>query len=121
MAVALVVGIRAPLDTLSSFQCHYIINTQKVSVHSIFFFLHILINIIRNLTLFCINVYIHEMLLLQKKKGQGINTVIVIPLCNSLMTVTLLFFLCILLNSFRNLVIFCMIVDIDKVVLLWIF
>ena len=33
--------------------------------------------------LVCINVDIHEMLLLQKKKGQGINTVIVIPLCNS--------------------------------------
>ena len=47
----------------------------------------------------CINVHIHEMLLLQKKKGQGINTVIVIPLCNFLMSVTLLFFLCILLNS----------------------
>ena len=31
------------------------------------------------------------MLLLQKKKGQGLNTVIVIPLCNSLMSVTLLF------------------------------
>ena len=30
-----------------------------------------------------INVDIHEMLLLQKKKGQGINTVIVIPFCNS--------------------------------------
>ena len=44
------------------------------------FFLHILISIIRNLNTFCINVHIHEMLL-QKKKGQGINTVIVIPLC----------------------------------------
>ena len=32
--------------------------------------------------LVCINVDVHEMLL-QKKKGQGINTVIVIPLCNS--------------------------------------
>ena len=59
------------------------------------------------------------MLLLQKKKGQGINTDIVIPLYNSLMSVTLLFFLCILLNSFRNLVIFCMNVDIDKWLLLW--
>ena len=27
----------------------------------------------------CINVDIHEVLLLQKKKGQGINTFIVIP------------------------------------------
>ena len=44
------------------------------------------------------------MLLLQKKKGQGINTVIVIPLCNFLMSVTLLFFLCILLNNFGNLI-----------------
>ena len=57
------------------------------------FSLHILINNIRNLITFCINVDIHEMLLLQKKKGQGINTVIVIPHCNSLMSVTLLFFL----------------------------
>ena len=82
------------------------------------FFLHILINIIRNLNIFCINVDIHEMLLLQKKKGQGINTVIVIPLCDSLMSVTLTFFLSVLLNNFRNLVIFCMNVDIDKL-LLW--
>ena len=64
-------------------------------------FLHILINIIRNLNIFCMNVHIYEILLLQKKKDQGINTVIVIPLCNSLMSVTLLFFfLCILLNNF---------------------
>ena len=68
------------------------------------FFLHILISIIRNLNTFCINIHIHEMLLLQKKKGQGFNTVIVIPLCNFLMSITLLFFLCILLNNFRNLV-----------------
>ena len=59
------------------------------------------------------------MLLLQKKKGQESNTVIVIPLCNSLMSVTVLFFLCILLNNFRNLVIFCMNVDIDKLLLRW--
>ena len=76
------------------------------------FFLHILINIIRNLNIFCINVDIYEMLLLQKKKGQGINTVIVIPFCNSFMSITLLYFLSILLNNFRNLVIFCMNVDI---------
>ena len=69
------------------------------------FFLHILISI-RNFNTFCINVHIHEMLLLQKKKGQEINTVIVIPLCNFLVSVTLLFFLCILLNNFRNLVLF---------------
>ena len=89
------------------FQGHYIINTctQKVSyVCTLSFFLHILISIITNLNTFCINVHIHEMLLLHKKKGQGINTVIVIPLCNFLMSVTLLFFLCILLNNFRNLV-----------------
>ena len=59
------------------------------------------------------------MLLQQKKKGQGSNTVIVIPLCNSLLSVTLLFFLCILINNFRNLVILCMNVDIDKLLLLW--
>ena len=59
------------------------------------------------------------MLLLQKKKGQGINTIVVIPICNSLMSVTLLFFLSILLNNFRNLVILCMNVDIDKLLLLW--
>ena len=69
------------------------------------FFLHILISIIKNLNTFCINVHILEMLLLQKKKGQGINTVIVIPLCNFLMSVTLLFFLCILLNNSGNLVV----------------
>ena len=56
------------------------------------FFLHVLISIIRNLNTFCINVHIHEMLLLENKKGQGINTVIVIPLCNFLMSVTFLFF-----------------------------
>ena len=90
---------------LPYFQGHYIINTQKLSlVCTPSFFLHILISIIRNLNTFCINVYIHEMLLLQKKKDQGINTVIVIPLCNFLMSVTLPFFLCILLNNFRNLV-----------------
>ena len=83
------------------------------------FFLHILINIIRNLNIFCINVDIHEMLLLLKKKGQGINTVIVIPLYNPLMSVTLLFFLSVSLNNFRYLVIFCMTVDIDKLLLLW--
>ena len=47
------------------------------------FFLHVLISIIRNLNTFCINVHIHEMLLLQKKKGKEINTVIVIPLHNT--------------------------------------
>ena len=81
--------------------------------------MHILINNIRNLITFCINVDVHEMLLLQKKKGQGINTVIVIPHCNSLMSVTHLVFLSILLNNFRNLVIFCMNADIDKMLLLW--
>ena len=74
------------------FQGHCIINTQKVSlVCTLCFFLHILISIVRNLNTFCINVHIHEMLLLQKKKGQGINTVIVIPLCHFLMSVTLVF------------------------------
>ena len=73
-------------------------------------------NVIRNLNIYRINLHIHEMLLLQNKKGH--NTVIVIPLCYSLMSVTL-FFLCILLNNFRNLVIFCMNVDIDKLLLLW--
>ena len=72
-----------------------------------------------NLNILCMIVDIYEMLLLQKKKGQGINTVILIPLCNSLMFVTLLFFLSILLNNLRNLVIFCMNVDTDKVLLLW--
>ena len=86
-----------------------------------FFFFHILINIIRNLIVFCINLYTYTMLLLQKKKGQGINNVLVISLCNSLMSVTLLFFLSILLNNFRNLVIFCMNVDINKKLLLYIF
>ena len=77
-----------------------------------------MINIIRNLNIFCINVDIYGMLLLQKKKGQWINTGIVNPLCNSLMSLTLLFFLSVLLNNFRNLVIFCMNVDIDKLLLL---
>ena len=83
-------------------------------MHSIFFPEYI----IRNLNTLCINVDIHEMLLLQKKKGQGICTVIVILLFNSLMSVTLLFFLSILLHYFRNLVIFCMNVDNDKLLLL---
>ena len=69
---------------LPYFQGHYIINTQKLSLVSIlYFFLHILINIIRNLNIFCINVHIHQILLLQKNKGQGISTVIDIALCNS--------------------------------------
>ena len=85
------------------------------------FFLYILINIVRNLNIFCISVHIYQMLLLQKNKGQGINIVIVIALCNSLMSVTLLFSLCILLKSFKNLVIFCMNVDIVQLLLLWIF
>ena len=68
------------------------------------FFLHILISFIKNLNIFCINVHIYEMLLLQKKKGQWIKTVIVIPLCKFLLSVTLLFFLCILLINFKNLV-----------------
>ena len=86
------------------FQGHYIINTHKVSLGcTLSFFLHILISIIRNLNTFCINVHIDEMLLLQKKK-KGINIFIVIPLWNFLMSVTLLFFLCILLNNFGNLV-----------------
>ena len=70
------------------------------------FFLHILISIIRKLNTFCINVRIREMLL-QKQKGQGINTVIAIPLplCNFLMSITL-FFTCVfcLIFFFRNLV-----------------
>ena len=44
------------------------------------------------------------MLLLQKKKGQRINTVTVISLCNFSVSVSLLFFQYILLNNFRNLV-----------------
>ena len=83
--------------TLSSRSLDY--KYSKMSLMcSLSFFLHFLISIIRNLNTFCINVHIHEMLL------QGISTVIVIPLCNFLMSVTLLFLLCILLNNFRNLV-----------------
>ena len=67
------------------------------------FFLHILISIIRNLNTFCINVHIHEMLLLQKKKGQGINTVIGIPLCNFFNVCNTSVFP-VYLNNFRNLV-----------------
>ena len=102
------------------FQGRYIITTQKGSiVCTLSSFLHILINVTRNLlNIFCINVDIHEMLLLQKKKGQGISTVIVIPLRNSIMSITLLFFLSILLDNFRNLVIFYMNADIGKL-LLW--
>ena len=75
-------------------------------------------------TLVCINVDIHELLLLQKKKGKGINTVIVIPLCNSLMSITLLFFLPILfflhilISSIRNLNTFCINVHIHEMLLL---
>ena len=64
--------------------------------------------------MFCKNVDIHEMLLLQKKNGQGINTVIVIPF---VILITLLFFLSILLNNLRNLVIFGINDDIDKLFL----
>ena len=40
------------------FQGHYIMNTKKVSlVCTLSFFLHILINIIRNLNIFCMNVH----------------------------------------------------------------
>ena len=62
---------------------------------------------------------IHEMLLLQKNKGQGINAIIVILLCNSLniLSVSLWVFLYILINHIRNLIIFCINVDIDKMFL----
>ena len=52
-----------------------------------------LVSNIRNLIIFCINVDIHEMLLLQKNKGQRINIVIVILHCNSLnfLSVSLVF------------------------------
>ena len=79
--------------TLFSRSLHF--NTQKVNlVCTLSFFLHILISIIRNLNIFWINLDIHEMLLLQKKNGQGSNTGVVIPLCNSLMSLTLLVFVC---------------------------
>ena len=60
-----------------------------------------------NLIIFCINVDIYEMLLLQINKGQGINTLIVILLCNSvnLLSVSLWFYLHILINNIRNLII----------------
>ena len=60
-----------------------------------------MISNIRNLIIFCINVDIHEMLLLQKNKGQGINTLIVIPLCNSVnfLSISLWFYLLILINN----------------------
>ena len=83
------------------------------------FFRHILINIIRNLSIFCTNVDIYKMLLLQKKNGQGINTAIAISLCNSLMPVIL--FMSVLFNNLKNLVIFFMNVNFDKLLLLWIF
>ena len=70
--------------TLFSKSLHYKYSKSDPCVLS--FFLPILINIIRNLNIFCINVDIHEMLLLQKKKGQGINAGMVIALCNSLMS-----------------------------------
>ena len=77
--------------TLISRSRHLKYSNGEPCGHSVFFFLHILINIIRNLNIFCVNVDIHEMLVLQKKKGQGINTFIVIFLCSSLMSLTLFF------------------------------
>ena len=77
--------------TLFSRSLHYKYSKSEPCVHSTFFPAYL--NIIRKVNIFCINVDIHKMLLLQKKKGQGINTVIVIPLYNSLMSVMLLFFL----------------------------
>ena len=50
---------------------------------SLWFFLHILIDNIKNLIKVCINVDIYKMLLLGKNMGLGINTNIVIPLCSS--------------------------------------
>ena len=38
---------------------------------TLLFFLHILLNNLRNLIIFCINVDIHEMLLIQENKGPG--------------------------------------------------
>ena len=52
-------------------------------------------------------------------QGQGVSTIIVIPLCNSLKVVHNAFvFLSILLISFWNLIIFCINVGIDKLLLL---
>ena len=66
-----------------------------------------MISNIRTLIIFCINVDIHEMLLLLQNKGQGITTLIVIPLCNSVnfLSVSLRFYLHILINNIRNLII----------------
>ena len=47
------------------------------------FLLLILLNNFRNLFIFCINVDIGKMLLMHKNKGQEINSVRVISLCNS--------------------------------------
>ena len=47
------------------------------------FLLIILLNNLRNLFIFCINICIDELLLLDKNKDLGFNSIRVICLCNS--------------------------------------
>ena len=68
------------------------------------FFLHILINIIMNLNTFCINVHYVHFHAATEKEGSRDQYCYIYSLCIFLMSVTLLFLPCILLNNFRNLV-----------------
>ena len=49
--------------------------------YSAWFLLLVLLNNLRNLLIFCINVDIDKMLLLQKNEGLGINSFRIISLC----------------------------------------
>ena len=57
-----------------------------LSVHpsvTFWFLLLVLLNSLRNLFMFCINVDIDKMLLLHKNNGQGVNSFRVISFCSS--------------------------------------
>ena len=78
----------------------------------------LILNNLRNLFIFCINIYIDEMLLLEKNNSLRGNSFTVISLCNSWNSIFGFCFF-ILLNNWRNRFIFCIKVDIHEMLLLW--
>ena len=81
-----------------------------------FWFLLILLNNFRNHFIFYIMADIDEVMLIDKTKGQRLNSFRVFSLCNSKKK-AFWFLLLIVLNNFRNLFIFCITIDIDKILL----
>ena len=67
--------------------------------------------------IFCIKVDIDELLMLNKNKGLGVNSLRVISLY--ILEKVFWFLLLVLVNTSRNLFIFCINLDIDKMLLLY--